>query len=205
MSPFWASSRRLRFRRSCQYGLVNAIAKARGEDNVGQLRELVATGFLIYTAISVVAFLALIPLVAGPPLAKFLRVPPDQVHLARIVAVIGFAGVFASMPLRVTPAALTGLQEQHVPAVFRSLSGLFQLALLAGSLVLWRGQLIPVVMIGALSDPLASTIFAIWAARHRPSVGLSLRAASLHYVKPLLSSSMVFFISNLANLFKDRS
>ena len=183
-------------------GVVNAVSKAHGEGAPGRAREVAATGFVIYTVITAASLVATGFFAWLAPLPTLLGVAPDQGRLARTLATLGFVGILLPMPLRVVPAVMVGTQQQHVPALFRTILMPVQMGLLAFVLVAWRGALVPVAIVGAVFEPVAWLSFALWAAVYQPGAAIHLRAASTRYVRVLLGSGLLFFMTNVASLFK---
>ena len=182
------------------FGLLNAVAKARGRDDDAEVSAIVSTAFLIYSLIAAVALLLFVPFALAAPMRQLLHVDPDQVGLARAIAAIGFGEALLVMPLRVFPSTFTGRQEQHVGSLFRVATGFAQFVAMAVALFVWRGKLLPAVALPAAVDLATALIFAGWARRRR--VVVVLRAAKREYVRPLFGSGLVFFVSNVANLLR---
>ena len=182
------------------FGLLNAVAKARGRDDDSAVRAIVSTAFLIYSLIAAVALAVFVPVALLAPMREMLHVDPDQVGLARAIAAIGFGEALLVMPLRVFPSTFMGRQEQHVGSLFRMGAGLAQFVAMAIALFVWRGELLPAVALPAAADLAGALIFAGWARRRR--VVIALRAARREYVRPLFGSGLVFFVSNVANLLR---
>jgi O-antigen/teichoic acid export membrane protein len=186
-----------------QFGLVNAVSDARGRDDDGAFRGMLATAFLVYAAIAAVALCVFIPFALFAPMQSLFHLAPDRVGLARAIIVIGFGGALLTMPLQVYPAAFVGMQQQHVSSIFRTVAGIAQLAGMAASLLIWKGGLLAVVAVSVVTDVVFDILFAAWAARHR--VLIHLRSAERRYARRLVGSGITFFVSNMANLLKRSS
>lgn len=184
------------------YGVINAVSRARGKDDLGSLRRTMATAFVTYLLISAAACLLFIPAVALAPLGWILSIEPGEVALARWVAVLGIGRLLVIMPLKVFPAGLQGFQEQYVFSVFRSVTSIAQLAALAVALLVFDGGLLAVVGVLFASDILLWAAFALWTSRNRPLLALDLRAASRAAAPALIASGLTFLVINLANMLK---
>lgn len=182
------------------YGLVNAIADARGRDDEAGLDGMIATAFLVYTAISAVSLITFVPLVYLAPIRSLLHLAPGQVGIAREIVAIGFGSLLLAMPLRVFQATFTGLQQQYVASLYRTIASILQLAAVTLCLLVWRGRLLPVVIASVCVDLASSLLFAVWARRR--NIAVRFRMAQRKYAKTLLSSGVVFLVSNVANMLK---
>jgi O-antigen/teichoic acid export membrane protein len=182
-----------------QYGLMNAVAEARGRDDSARLRSVVSTAFVIYLGIAVVALAAFLPLAFAAPFPSLLRVDADQVGVAHVIAAIGFGEALLVMPLRVFPVAFAGMQQQHVGSAYRTIAGIVQTAAMAAALVVGR-KLVPVVAASAAADLGVALLFAGWARKH--GVPVELRAAKREDARRLYASGLIFFVLNIANLLK---
>jgi len=185
------------------YGVLTAVARASGKDDADEVRSTISTGFTLYTIVSTVSALVLVPLTILAPLEWVFGLKPDQVQVARAVTVIGFGSLLLSMPTKVAISATTGLQEGYLASAFRTTSTILQLAVLGLVVVFWRGALLPIVVASTLLDLALSGGFAAWVLRFRDDrTRISWGAVKRRLVAPLLGSGAVFFTSNLASLFR---
>jgi O-antigen/teichoic acid export membrane protein len=184
------------------FGVLNAVAEARGREDDASIRRIVATAFLIYVAIVLVAGCVLAPVLWALPMDRLLGTVPEQAALARQVALIGFAGLLLPMPLKVFSAGLQGFQMQHAVSLYRAASSLAQLGLLAAVVVAFRGRLLAVVGAGLASELLHWLVFAWYAVRRQPELALDLRAASRTLAPHLAMVGLAFFVTSVANLLK---
>lgn len=185
------------------YGVLTAVARASGKDDADEVRRTISTGFTLYSIVSAVSALVLIPLAIVAPLRWVFGLQPDQVEVARAVTVIGFGSLLLSMPTKVAISATTGLQEGYLASAFRTISTILQLAVLGAVVVFWRGMLVPIVVASTVVDLALSGGFAAWVLRFRDERTRIARASvERSLVAPLLGSGAVFFTSNLASLFR---
>lgn len=185
------------------YGLVNAVTRARGQGDDASIRSDVATAFVVYSVIAAIAIVVFLGFTVAAPMQWLLHISATQARLARAIAAIGFGGLLLAMPLRVFPATLTGLQRQHVVSAYRTMAGVMSFAVTCVVVLLWRGKLLPVVVGGTVSDLSCGVLFGLWA--RRGWVPLHLGSAAPRRARALISSSLVFFATNLANLFRRSS
>jgi O-antigen/teichoic acid export membrane protein len=160
----------------------------------------VSTGFVLYALMAIPALALFLPIVLTAPMHSLLRVDADQVTVAREIAAIGFGVALGVMPLRVFPVTFMGMQQQHVGSIYRIIASVSQLGAMAASLVLWRGSLLAVVTVSAVGDVTSALAFAVWASRHH--VVVAFRSARREHARKLFSSGLIFFVLNLANLFR---
>lgn len=182
------------------YGLVNAVAAALGRDDRLAARSSTATAFVIYCIIATASLALVVPFASLAPMRTLLGVSPEQVGAARTITLVGFGGALLAMPLRVFHATLIGQQVQHVVAAFRSIAGLIQFAVMGATVWIWRGSVVALVASTTSADLLCLVAFGLWAARH--GAPLDLRAARRPLAGSLVSSSFIFFVTNVANFFK---
>ena len=88
------------------YGVLNAVSAARGRDDDAAVERIVATAFLIYSAIVAAVLLLVVPLLFLIPMDRLLGVTPEQAPLASQVALLAFAGLLVPMPFKVFSGAL---------------------------------------------------------------------------------------------------
>lgn len=183
-------------------GVLNAVAAARGRDDEASIRRTVATAFLSYTAIVVAAGALILPAVSRLPLDALLGIEPGEVPLARQVVLLAAASLLLPMPLKVFSAGLDGFQKQYVTAIYRSVSSLVRLGLLAGAVVLFRERLLLVVAVSVAGELLHWIGLAFYAVHRQGELALHLGSASRTAARALVPTSLLFFVANLANLFK---
>lgn len=184
------------------YAVLNAVAEARGRDDRGSISQIVSTAFMIYSAIVLTAFVLIAPLLLTLPLDRILSAPSEQSVLVRQIALLGFATLVLPLPLKVFSAGLQGFQKQYAVSLFRTVSSVAELALLASVAVAFRGNLMAVVLTVFASELLRWSIFAGYAMRRQPELALRLRAASRTLAPGLAAAGLVFFVTGLANLLK---
>lgn len=184
------------------FGVLNAVADARGREDDAAIRRIVATGFLLYFAISLGAWCALAPVVWALPMDRLLGTVPEQATLAKQVALIGFSGLLLPMPFRVFSAGLQGFQLQHSASLYRAGSSVAQLGFLAVAVVTFRGQLLAVASAAFASELLRWGFLPFYAVRRQPELALHLRAASRLLAPRLALVGLAFFVTNIANLLK---
>jgi O-antigen/teichoic acid export membrane protein len=183
-------------------GVLNAVAAARGRDDEASIRQILATAFLIYTAIVAAATALILPAVYLLPLDTMLGIEASELPLARHVVMLAMASILLPMPFKVFAVGLDGFQKQYATSMFRSLSSVVQLALLAVGVTLFREQLLAVVILTVVGELLHWILFAFYAVRQQSELVLRLGAASRELASPLLKAGLLFFLTNLANLFK---
>src|SRR5438093_7868387 len=184
------------------YGVTNLVSAARGRDDEASVRRTIATAFMTYAAVSLAAFCVVLILVARAPIGWLLSIEPAEVHVARLVAVLGFASMLLPMPLKVFGAGMVGYQEQHAVSVYRSLNSLIQLGMLSLTIVAFRGKLPAIASVACVTDLSLWSLFALWIVRHRPLLALHLPSASRMQVLPLLVTGLTFFITSMTILLK---
>jgi O-antigen/teichoic acid export membrane protein len=184
------------------YGVLNAVADARGRDDRASISGIVATAFVLYTGIVAAAFALLGPLLLLLPLDRILGAASGQSDLVRQVALLGFASFVLPLPLKVFSAGLQGFQQQYAVSAFRSLSSFAELALLAAVAVVFRGRLVPVVLVVLATEILRWSLFAWYAAWRQPELRLRLGSASRALAPGLAAAGVVFLVTNLANTLK---
>ncbi len=184
------------------FGVVNNVASARGNDDEKSIRQTIATAFLIYSAIAATCVVLILPAVWLAPLHVLLGIGLDQVPQARHVVLLAMASLLLPLPLKVFAAGLDGFQKQYTVSIYRSFSSLFQLALLACGVVLFRGQLVAVVTATVVGELVHWIVLAFYAVKRQPELALHLGAASRSLAPVLFSTSLMFLVTNLANLFK---
>jgi O-antigen/teichoic acid export membrane protein len=183
------------------YGVLNAIAAARGRDDATAIRSILATALALYGAIALAALAVLVPLAARLPLDALLGVRPELLGMARLVVLIALVTLLAPMPLKVFSAALYGFQRQYVVATFNVVSTLGQLGLLAVVVIVAPRNLVWVAGAVLVSEALHWIVFAMYVSR-RPELAVSRQAVSRRLAPALLSAGLAFFAINLANLMK---
>jgi O-antigen/teichoic acid export membrane protein len=184
------------------YGVLNAVADARGREDRASISGIVATAFALYTGITAAALALFGPLLLWLPLDRLLGAASDQADLVRQVALLGFASFVLPLPLKVFSAGLQGFQKQYAVSAFRSLSSFAELALLAAVAVAFRGRLVPVVLAVLVTELLRWSLFAWYATRRQPELRLRLRSASRALAPGLAAAGVVFLVTNLANTLK---
>ncbi len=184
------------------FSVLNAVAAARGRDDSASITRIVATAFVLYAGVVVVALGALPLLVPYLPLGRLLGLAPDQVPLARIVVAICLCRLLLPMPLKVFSAGLQGFQQQYAVSAYQSISSVLQLCVLAVVVVLFRERLVVVAAAGLANEVLHWTVFGYYAVRRSPALSLHISAFSRALAPALLSVGVVFGITNLANLMK---
>lgn len=185
-----------------QYGVVNAVAHARGGDDSRALREIMASAWLLYAGIAAGALVLLVGAINAVPVDGLFQTSGADTSLVRHVLLAGFAGLLLGFPLRVVRAALTGLQEQHVVSSFRAFAPLANLGAVVAAALLAPGHLLPVVVASTAVDLALSAGFNQWIARRRPELRIEYRCATWTRAKDLFGASLTFLVTNLANLFK---
>lgn len=185
-----------------QYGVLNAVSDARGRDDHDAVARIVATAFLIYSAIAALVLLLLLPALSLVPMDRLLGVTAEQAPLASKIALLAFAGLMLPMPFKVFSGGLYGFQKQYVVSAFRSL--LYVVQLVAISLAVWlrRGDLMLVVVVSVAADLMHWAVLAWVAVRQQPELRLRLRLASRALAPGLTTVGLAFFVTNIANLMK---
>ena len=184
------------------FGVLNAVSNARGRDDFASIKKIVATAFVIYSGIAVIALCLLVAAVDAMPMGWLLSVPPEQEVLARNVALLGFAGVILPMPFKVFAGGLHGFQKQYVVAAFRSVLHLVGFIVLAVAVVMFPKNLILVVAVNTVIDVLSWAILSFVAVRLQPELALRLEAVSRALAPSLTATGLGFFVINISNMFK---
>jgi len=184
------------------YGVVNAVAEARGRDDLSAVGRIIATAFVIYSLIASAVALLILPAFALLPMGWLLNVPPDQETLARNVALLGYAGVVLPLPLKVFSAGMQGFQKQYVISAFRSAWHILIFGVLAAAVALFPENLIIVVAVGTAGELLYWLAVALVAVRRQPELTLRFKKASRSLAPSLTAVGLAFFVTNIANLFK---
>lgn len=184
------------------FGVLNAVAAARGRDDHASIRKIVATAFVLYLTIAVVVLCLLVAIVGVIPFGWLLSVPPEQESIARNVALLGFAAVIAPMPFKVFSAGLHGFQKQYLVSAFRSVTHVASFAVLAGVVAMFPKNLILVVSVHAATVVIQSLILSFIAVRQQPELSLRLKSASRALAPGLTAVGLGFFAINIANVFK---
>jgi O-antigen/teichoic acid export membrane protein len=181
---------------------VQSVAAAEGRGDRGGIRRTLATAFWVYSAISALTLTVALPALAFGHLDTLFHTDGSDTHAVRGILLATVAGLLLNLPLKVTPAGATGLQQQYLVSLYRVVQGPLNLAAVVACALVWRGDLIAIVAIPTAVDLLAALVFFRLTPRLLPDLALQLSAAATSEVRPLLSSSLTFFAINLANLFK---
>ncbi len=184
------------------FGVLNAVAAARGREDHASIRKIVATAFVIYLGISVIVLCLLVPTIGVIPMGWLLSVPPEQELLARNVALLGFSAVILPMPFKVFVAGLHGFQKQYLVSSFRSILHVVSFAILAVVVVMFPKNLMVVVSVHLGTEVIQWLVFSFIAVRQQPELALRLKSASRALAPSLTAVGLGFFVINIANLFK---
>ena len=184
------------------FGVLNAVAAARGRDDHASIKKIVATAFAIYCAIAGVFVCLLVPAIGMTPMGWLLSISPEEESLARNVALLGFAAVIIPMPLKVFAAGLQGFQKQYVVSVVRSVFHVASFALLAAAIAMFPKNLMLVATVHVATELLQWLVLSFIAVRQQPELALRLKEASRALVPGLTAVGLGFFVVNIANLFK---
>ncbi|MFC1641291.1 lipopolysaccharide biosynthesis protein [Myxococcota bacterium] len=185
------------------YGVITAVAQSAGRDDRKTIDAIVSTAFSIYFAISVIALCLLCPLLWYGPLEWLLGLTPTQAHTARMISVMALGALLLAMPFRVLQAALTGLQKGYLASAIRSASAIAGMGALVLAVNIWRGNVTAIVAAMAGSDLVFAVLALVWV----NSCGwmgsrLSLSSWSVRLIRPLMSTSITFLLTNVANLLR---
>jgi len=178
--------------------LVKFVAQYRAKHDTRALNEILSTTFYLFTVFAVVMYVA--ALVIAAFLDRVLHIPPDQVHVARVVLLVTSANVAIGTAFTVFGAVINGFQRYDINNITGTISGV--VAALVNVAVLWMGYgLIPLVI--ATTTVRVLTYWVYRANAYRVFRGLDLRPRLFRRerLREVTSLSLFMMLIDWANKF----
>lgn len=180
-------------------GVLNAVAKAYGRDDIEAIRKAVSSGFAILTSLAALLLLSFFLIYPHIDWSGFFRVSSTQARMEAGPALAVFACCFAlNISLDVVQRVQLGLQQGYLYGMWQLSGSVFGLVgILAG---IWFHASLPLLIVAIAGAPVLSTImnaihfFGFLRPDLRPSIGMVSMETAIRIVR--LGS--LFFVLQLA-------
>ena len=176
--------------------LVKFVAQYRAKHDIRGLNEILSTTFYLFTIFGVITYVA--AMIIAALLDRILHIPPDQLHIARVVLLVTSVNVAVGTAFTVFGAVINGFQRYDINNITGTISGI--LAAVVNVAVLWMGYgLIPLVIATTTVRVLTYWVYRANAYRVFRGLDLSPRLFRRSRLREVTSFSVFMMLIDWAN------
>jgi len=175
-------------------GLLNAVAKAHGKDDIEGIKSALSSAFAALSAVSGVLLVLFFTAYRFVPWADFFRVTSEAARLDAGPTLIVFTVCFAlNLPAGVVQRTQMGLQEAFLTNVWQLAGSVLGLAGLV--LGIWLRAGLPTLILAVAGAPLAASALngLYFFGVRRPDLRPRLNLVSIKTIRQIMSIGVLFF------------